>query len=476
MGSLQAYTVQTVLGSRAANSRQQSVRFGREASVRRSRPQFSGSAGQGILQYSHGPRNSLKFGDQSQGGFHVTPNLRMTGLPPPPGMPTADEPKSHQPVDINQLSLEIAKTREQALELRVKVQSSYGKIKHCMRHFDESRQAFMEALQQMESTGTPQYEVLKHLDERVREDCEALKTSMTELQEVHYNLSGLDFKLFSDEQKVYGKQSYMDRLLGSGQVAPSTIESITVAPQPFQDSDGLHPLLEEYFDVLGDSKLFRERLDYELPQEQSDRRRERERHIDQGVSVPSSESEFELELIKEYQALERELAQTNTRAAELLRLCLQAGLDPDPSKYARQSDNGSLVSKVESKVARWLGRMSDTDNPSDQPFPDDGHSWSDHDTTTVAGSTVPSIDKSTAERGQLTTISTIHATTEEGLDLEIQGLSSRQRALKFLFSSAAARKSDLAAQSHITLPSFFSSMRGSPGAQELACSNQKLAK
>ncbi|KXS94567.1 hypothetical protein AC578_7523 [Pseudocercospora eumusae] len=259
----------------------------------------------------------------------------------------------------DQYYLRIAKTRDQALQLRLKVQHSHGKIKHCMRHFDQSRDAFMAAIRDTGALRDLQFESLKLLEDQLIMDSEALKEAVEELRAVHYDLSSLDFDLFCEEQKQHGAQNFLDRLLDSGQVAPSTIESMTVAPNAAAEESRFHPLLEEYFDALGDRSLLRERLELELPQEHGEKRLQRERLVDQEKTPSQSESEFEVELEKERKDLEVELEQLNNRVAELFKACLDAGLDPDPSKYARQSDNGSTISKHEGKIEHWLGQMDD---------------------------------------------------------------------------------------------------------------------
>ncbi|KAF7185534.1 hypothetical protein HII31_13158 [Pseudocercospora fuligena] len=252
----------------------------------------------------------------------------------------------------------LAKTRDQALDLRVKVQASHGKIKHCIRHFDESRDAFMLAAQKA-LDGTAKFEALKTADQQLREDCDTLKGAMEELRLLHFNLSNLDFELFSEEQKQAGAHNYLDNFLNPETTAPSTIETITAGLDMPGDNNEIPPLLEEYFDVLGDSRLLKERLDYGLLPEQAERAQRREIKRDQDDVLSMSDGEFERSLYTEREDLEVELEELRCRAAELLKQCLKAGLDPDPTKYARHSENGSSISHNESKVERWLGYLGD---------------------------------------------------------------------------------------------------------------------
>lgn len=250
------------------------------------------------------------------------------------------------------------RTRHEALDLRIKVQSSHGKVKNCMRLFNESRAQFMTA-----ALGSTPVQGLQEIDEELRADSENLEAAIEELRQLHVALSSKDMALFRDESQRHGNRGgYLDSIID-----PSTIESLTIGPNREPEGPGgpeepepepeLPAPLAEYFDLLGDIKLAEERMEYELPTDQAERAQERERRRDQDEPLSTTDDVFEQSLQDERSMMQADLESKRSRANELHRICLENGLDPDPSNYARQSESGSSVDttdRVNSNVERWL--------------------------------------------------------------------------------------------------------------------------
>lgn len=237
-----------------------------------------------------------------------------------------------------------------AVDLRLQVRQAQDAVRDSLRHFGESRKSFMSAIR---SLHTGELE-LDSISLRLESDEDALRQRITELHDLYNQMTDLDSELLKEDGNEAGllETDYVRSLLENGQIAASSMQTVR---DPAYDGDiGSEPeipdLLRELFDAIGELRLMQERLVDELPYEHADQRLRRQMKMDQDEALSETDEEFEEKCRQEVVKVNDEIEALRLRVDRLHAQAVSAGLDPNPSRYQRQSPSGSVVDWLDSVV------------------------------------------------------------------------------------------------------------------------------
>ncbi|CAK1364523.1 unnamed protein product [Cercospora beticola] len=241
------------------------------------------------------------------------------------------------------------KTRTRATDLRLRVRCAQDAVRDGLRHFDESRADFMKAIR------TSRTEIPDHLVQRLEIDEDDLRQKIAELHDSYDDLNTLDEQLWKEDGDEAGSSGtdFLQSLSDTGKIMYKAYDDNESEPE-------MPSLLREYFDVIGELRLMKERLEDELPYEHADQKLRRQRLMDQDEVLSMTEEDFEAKCHEEVQVVHGEINALTIRVNKLHAEVMDAGLDPDPTRYRRETPSGSVV--------EWLDSVAATVDVSSDPL------------------------------------------------------------------------------------------------------------